>query len=124
MTLCIKNYLKRLPWVVRLYDILKSLGCFDEKISKRQATYFDDGFATTHFVGFLQDEKFINAYMNAWDDVPEYVRNTNSKYPIAWRAHILCWAANQALKLEGDFVECGVWYGVLSKTITGVRLTA
>ena len=34
-----------------------------------------------------------------------------------WRAHICTWAAQQALSLEGDFVECGVWYGFLSKTV-------
>jgi O-methyltransferase len=27
------------------------------------------------------------------------------------------WAANQASHLPGDFVECGVWYGILSKAM-------
>ena len=34
-----------------------------------------------------------------------------------WRAHVACWCATQALKLQGDFVECGVGRGLLSKTI-------
>lgn len=31
--------------------------------------------------------------------------------------HIACWAATQALSLDGDFVECGIGHGLLSKTI-------
>ena len=30
---------------------------------------------------------------------------------------MVTWAAKQALKLDGDFVECGVWWGLLSKII-------
>jgi len=30
---------------------------------------------------------------------------------VSWRVHTLCWAAKQALKVEGDFVECGTDHG-------------
>jgi O-methyltransferase len=36
---------------------------------------------------------------------------------IRWRAHICCWAAKNALLLQGDFVECGVHTGILSLTV-------
>ncbi len=36
---------------------------------------------------------------------------------IRWRAHVCCWAAQHALRLQGDFVEMGVHTGLLSKTI-------
>ena len=36
---------------------------------------------------------------------------------VRWRAHVAVWAAKQALSLEGDFVECGVFGGLLSLTI-------
>jgi O-methyltransferase len=36
---------------------------------------------------------------------------------VRWRAHIAVWAAKQALHVEGDFVECGVYAGLLSGTI-------
>jgi len=77
-----------------------------------------DGFATTHYVGFLHDRKFREAYQEAFANIedPSFIKVRDS-LNIAWRAHIVTWAANQALKLNGDFVECGVWYGVLSKTI-------
>lgn len=84
-------------------------------LDKRECTYFDDGFATTHFVGFQHDQKFINAFDRAFDGVPRHLDNPLKN--IKWRAHICTWAANQACKLGGDFVECGVWYGILSRTI-------
>lgn len=34
---------------------------------------------------------------------------------IAWRAHIVTWAATQIQTLEGDWVECGVWFGILPR---------
>ena len=36
---------------------------------------------------------------------------------IRWRAHTALWAAFHAKQLEGDFVECGVNRGFLSKSI-------
>ncbi len=36
---------------------------------------------------------------------------------IRWRAHVCCWAAQHALRLQGDFVEMGVHTGLLSKTL-------
>jgi hypothetical protein len=77
-----------------------------------------DGFATRHHVAFLHDKNFCDAYRSGFDniDYPGVLWERDS-LNIAWRAHIVTWAANQALKINGDFVECGVWYGVLSKTI-------
>lgn len=36
---------------------------------------------------------------------------------IEWRLHVLLWAASQALRLPGDFVECGVNTGIFSLAI-------
>ena len=84
---------------------------------KKKTTFSSDGFTTTHFLGFRTDEKFNKAFSTAIKSLPE----DGPKYlkSIEWRAHITTWAANQALNNEegGDFVECGVWYGTLSKTI-------
>lgn len=76
-------------------------------------TYAADGFVTSHHVEFLNNDRFNSSYRGALKDVPELLRGTE----IEWRAHICCWAASQAIHLEGDFIECGVWYGILSKTI-------
>jgi O-methyltransferase len=83
-------------------------------------TYNSDGFTTTHFLGFRTDDKFNQAFLTAINSIPLDAPITPKQLKnIEWRAHICTWAANQALKVKGggDFVECGVWYGVLSKTI-------
>jgi O-methyltransferase len=36
---------------------------------------------------------------------------------IQWRAHVACWCASNALRLDGDFVDCGVATGLLAGTI-------
>lgn len=77
------------------------------------ATYVAGGFSTTHHVEFLNNDRFNSSYRDALEHVSELLRGAE----IEWRAHICCWAASQAIHLEGDFIECGVWYGILSKTI-------
>ena len=41
----------------------------------------------------------------------------NEDLHIEWRAYVCCWAAQHALHLEGDFVECGVNTGMYAKAI-------
>ena len=86
-------------------------------ITKFEAQYFGDGFATTHYVAFLHDQKFLKAYDGCFDLVSPKVARWARNQDIRWRAHIVTWAAQQAIRLDGDFVECGVWWGFLSKTI-------
>ncbi|WP_321344757.1 TylF/MycF/NovP-related O-methyltransferase [Breoghania sp.] len=66
-------------------------------------------------LGFMRSPAFANAWehaakgnVTAWNGRPKDVR---------WRAHTAVWAAQHGLKLEGDFVECGVFLGFLSMTI-------
>lgn len=58
---------------------------------------------------FNTDKKFINSYKIA--SLQDKIIN------ISYRAYICCWAAQKAMKLEGDFVECGVNKGILSRTV-------
>jgi hypothetical protein len=81
------------------------------------ATFNDDGLLTINSSDFLKDPLFIRSFAAGLDGIPdELVKSTFSV--IRWRAHVCCWAANQAKHKDGDFVECGVWYGVLARTIT------
>lgn len=101
-------------------------GLFPNLISN--LTFAGDGFATSRHVEFLQDKKFMESFDGAILGLPKYDRANISE--IIWRAHICTWAASHALGLLSndkhsnageqvavDFVECGVWHGVLSKTI-------
>lgn len=88
--------------------------------------YMADGFITSHDIPFLRNDKSVSAYEAALGDLEDFCVKSNSRYrqdswessrEIIWRAHIVTWAAKTVEKLEGDFVECGVGNGLLSKTI-------
>ena len=60
-------------------------------------------------MGFLQDPAFARA-MGAEP------RNEQEK-SLVWRLHVLCWCAENALRLPGDFVECGVYKGFSTSVV-------
>lgn len=76
-------------------------------------TYNTDGLATRHNAEFRNHPRFAKAYAAG-------LKTIESRSPgldIAWRVHVACWAADHATKLEGDFVEFGVFTGILSRSI-------
>ena len=66
-----------------------------------QRTYNQDGLITMHGVAFAEEPRFQEAYAAA--------KATDSWFggDLQWRMHVLVWAAASALKVKGDFVECG-----------------
>lgn len=54
-------------------------------------------------MGFLEDASFMQA-------CKEEAQSEQDR-SLLWRLHVLCWCAMNALKLDGDFVECGVYRG-------------
>ncbi len=57
-------------------------------------------------------------FASAWAFSMEHAKKGWDKIPdIRWRAHMNLWAAQNALQLEGDLVECGVYTGIYSLTI-------
>jgi O-methyltransferase len=83
-------------------------------LTEQESTFFGDGFATIHHVEFLTDERFREIYLSAWDNVSLSVYGERDSFSLAWRAHICTWAAQRALHIDGDFVECGVHFGLMS----------
>lgn len=74
--------------------------------------YNQDGLATKHNCDFMKDARFLEALQHgietgSWPN-PVYHH---------WRIYVACWAAQQAARLEGDFVECGVNRGGLALTV-------
>jgi O-methyltransferase len=74
-----------------------------------------DGMATIHRTLFRSDPAFRAAYAasmdaGAWD-------GSWGPADPEWRMYIACWAAGQVAHLGGDFVECGVYRGGLSRTV-------
>jgi O-methyltransferase len=73
--------------------------------------YERDGLYTMHNCNFLNDAEFVKAYQAG--------KKTGSwgTEDIEWRIHTALWAAKKAFHLDGDFVECGVNRGGLSRSI-------
>jgi O-methyltransferase len=73
--------------------------------------YNQDGLATAHNCDFLKDELFMESYR-----LGEATGSWDGSQPI-YRAYIAAWAGGRAKSLQGDFVECGVNRGALSRMI-------
>jgi hypothetical protein len=76
-----------------------------------RARYNEDGLISAHNVDFIEEPKFKIAYERA---VAEKLFVSPD---IRWRLHVACWAGTQALALKGDFVECGVNKGFMSRIV-------
>jgi hypothetical protein len=71
--------------------------------------YEEDGLATMHSADFQREPRFAAAYQHALQ--------TGSWSGVTWRAHVIAWAAQYALPIPGDFVECGVNRGGFSRLV-------
>lgn len=72
-------------------------------------TYCVDGMACVHNTAAIEECKFLEGY--------QLVKETGAwkgSDPL-WRAYVICWAADKAARLAGDFVECGVNQGGYSR---------
>lgn len=78
-----------------------------------EAQFNADGLATIHNSDFLRDPRFVRAYRFGMRTTATRMLDIH----IEWRAWIAIWAAEQALRVPGDFVECGVNTGILAGTI-------
>ena len=74
-------------------------------------TYRQDGLYTTCNTDFLQEPKFLEAF--ALGRAAGILNDTGINY----RAYVACWAALKGRELEGDYVECGVFRGAMSRMI-------
>ena len=72
--------------------------------------YDEDGLWTHHGHTFADDPRFVRAYRRA-------VQAGGFDYEIRWRVHALLWAAERAVGLPGDFVECGSARGFMASAI-------
>lgn len=71
--------------------------------------YNEDGIITDRNCDFLEEPSFKAA--------EQIARDLGIAHDSRWRCYIACWAADWASRLDGDFVECGVNTGYMSRTI-------
>lgn len=77
-------------------------------------TFNADGLATVHNADFRADSKFAEAYRLG---VATRAQTAFAGVDLHWRVFVCCWAAHQAKLIGGDFVECGVNTGGLSRAV-------
>ena len=76
-----------------------------ETLFKPYGLFYADNLMTVgRVVGFLKDAAFRTA-LSEGDPI-------RWSHDIAWRLHVLCWAAQVGLRQPGDLVECGVLEGI------------
>ena len=95
----------------RVFGALRVLKRPELYLPLTTVTYNQDGLVTQHSADFMKEERFARAYA-----IGESTNSWNG-WQIHWRAHVVCWAAERARHMEGDFVECGVNRGGLSLTL-------
>lgn len=74
--------------------------------------YSNDGLVCFHNHSFMDDPKFQRAYRRGAQALGDM-----DWYQWHWRVHVGLWAAANASKVDGDFVECGVSHGFLSSAV-------
>lgn len=79
------------------------------RVRSADAFYDRDGLKSIHNHDFMNDPRFVRAY--------ERGIKAAGDHSWQWRVHIGLWAAENAARLNGDFVECGVNRGFLSSAI-------
>jgi len=72
--------------------------------------YDQDMLRTRHNHEFMSEPSFQAAYARG-------VKAAGVDYDWHWRCHVGLWVASNAVRLPGDFVECGVAKGFLSSAI-------
>jgi hypothetical protein len=92
-----------------LNEIAKSCVKTVARMSGRDI-YAEDGLITIHNHTFLEDREFSKAYERG-------IAAAQYDHQFRWRVHVALWVASNASKLEGDFVECGVNFGVMSSAM-------
>lgn len=75
--------------------------------------YNADGLATRHNADFVSDPAFAESYRLAMNTGHDFGPNLHAE----WRIYTACWIASNAIFLPGDFVECGVASGMISRAV-------
>jgi hypothetical protein len=79
----------------------------------RRGTFTGDNLITFgKNLSFLTDQRFMEA-------AAKHVKNEVER-SILWRTAVLCWAARNGLRREGDFMECGCYRGTSARIVADV----
>ncbi len=80
------------------------------------ARYNADGLVSDKNCDFMKEPRFVEAYDQAMK------QSSTPSFKGHWHIHVTTWAAAHASQLSGDFVECGVFRGMMAMaTMTYTR---
>jgi O-methyltransferase len=98
----------------QVYNIqcaLRAAGHGKDFPDTRRCTYNGSGLLTFFNADFLKDARFQEAYRLGQET------DSWQGWEVEWRVYVACWAAAKGAILEGDYVECGVNRGGLSRAV-------
>lgn len=80
--------------------------------------YAADGFGVRgKNLGFMDEPSFDHGWHAAARLNADGWQKAGGVPDVRWRAHVCVWAASNCMRLEGDFVECGVHTGLFALSI-------
>ena len=108
----IQRQLFKIKWVFKNFQFINQTSF----IISNTPNYNADGLIAFNNCDCLTEPRFKKAYdlsltVNDWRGVD------GSKYDMRWRYYIVCYFADKVKRLEGDFVECGVYKGGYSMAV-------
>lgn len=96
---------------------LLSIHGLERVMTKSTSNYWGDNLATNRYISIYDDKKYIDSKNYSLRNLPKPNPCLGEGQNMDWRYHIVLWASNHCKELDGDFVEVGVWYGLLSRSI-------
>ena len=91
--------------------VKKAIAHLGYQVVNVRNSYTQDGLSTSHNDHFRGDARFRAAYSRGIE------ASLGIDPRFEWRVHVALWAAATALRVRGDFVECGVNAGFISSAI-------
>jgi len=110
------NYKKLIRNIIELpVDILEKIYSkifrLNRYVLKYKPTYDEDGLFTNHNCDFMEDPLFKQSYNLGFST------GSIGNWHLHWRIYILCYFAERAKHMDGDFVECGTNKGLAARAI-------
>jgi O-methyltransferase len=109
-----QNFIDQIRWFIRYRRELRQghlVAWFSTNNSLGyKLNYNADGLAVQNNCDCLVEERFAQAFQKSLT-VNDWRGKDGTAYEMRWRYYIYCKFAELALRVEGDFVECGVYKG-------------
>ena len=115
------------PIYVPLFKALwKYFPRLDPNFTPIRGVTYNRGAAVSKMITDWETEpRFASAYSKMWDDMERVGLGDRSQSEIKhfvyltspWKHHMACWAAYQASRLGGDFVDIGTGLGAVIRSV-------